>query len=121
MRSTQVMIRAVLNNPLEAVPNKTAAVWSLTPDLTNQIRHAGYCWRSKDEFINDLLLWNPTHGHQCWLTSKNLHQLCVNTGCHLEQCFLNYGTCASTQVINYWYAVSFQLYFFLFQSFFYFL
>ena len=27
-----------------------------------QTRHAGDYWRSKDELISDVLLWNPTHG-----------------------------------------------------------
>ena len=27
-----------------------------------QTRHAGHCWRSRDELIRDVLLWNPTHG-----------------------------------------------------------
>ena len=25
-------------------------------------RHAGHCWRSRDELISDVLLWNPTFG-----------------------------------------------------------
>ena len=25
-------------------------------------RHAGHCWRSRDELIRDVLLWIPTHG-----------------------------------------------------------
>ena len=25
-------------------------------------RHAGHCWRGRDELINDVLLWTPTHG-----------------------------------------------------------
>ena len=25
-------------------------------------RHAGYCWRSKEELIRDVLLWTPSHG-----------------------------------------------------------
>ena len=25
-------------------------------------RHAGHCWRSRDELIRDVLLWTPTHG-----------------------------------------------------------
>ena len=29
-----------------------------------QTRHAGRCWRSKDELINDLLLWTPSHGRE---------------------------------------------------------
>ena len=25
-------------------------------------RHAGHCWRSKDQFISDVLQWNPLYG-----------------------------------------------------------
>ena len=25
-------------------------------------RHAGHCWRSRDELISDVLLWTPTYG-----------------------------------------------------------
>ena len=25
-------------------------------------RHAGHCWRSKDELISDVLLWTPAYG-----------------------------------------------------------
>ena len=37
------------------------------PPITKTIkirwtRHAGYCWRSRDELISDLLLWTPLHG-----------------------------------------------------------
>ena len=27
-----------------------------------QTRHAGHCWRSKDELISDVLLWTPAYG-----------------------------------------------------------
>ena len=27
-------------------------------------RHAGHCWRSKDELISDVLLWTPTYAKQ---------------------------------------------------------
>ena len=27
-----------------------------------RIRHAGLCWRSKDELMSDFLQWTPTHG-----------------------------------------------------------
>ena len=37
------------------------------PPITKTIqvirtRHAGHCWRSRDELISDVLLWTPTHG-----------------------------------------------------------
>ena len=49
-------------------------------------RHAGNCWRSKDELINNILLCTPTHGQTSMgLPAKNyIHQLCADTGCRLE-------------------------------------
>ena len=37
------------------------------PPITKTIkvrrtRHAGHCWRSKDELVSDVLLWTPTYG-----------------------------------------------------------
>ena len=37
------------------------------PPITKTIRvrrtrHAGHCWRSRDELISDVLLWTPTYG-----------------------------------------------------------
>ena len=37
------------------------------PPITKSIqarrtRHAGHCWRSRDELISDVLLWTPTYG-----------------------------------------------------------
>ena len=41
------------------------------PDLARELklevrrtRHAGHCWRSRDELIRDVLLWTPSHGRQ---------------------------------------------------------
>ena len=42
---------------LEAVPYKTTVVQSLTSHRTNLLLG------SKDEFISNVLLWTPTHGH----------------------------------------------------------
>ena len=41
--------------------------WTLTKRLkktiqVRQTRHAGHCWRSKDEHISDVLLWTPAYG-----------------------------------------------------------
>ena len=46
-------------------------------------RHAGHCWRSRDELISDVLLWTPTHGcakagRPAW---TYIQQLCEDTGC----------------------------------------
>ena len=44
------------------------------------VRHAGYCWWSKNELISDILLW--TLINQCWPTSKDyIHQLGADSRC----------------------------------------
>ena len=51
-----------------------------------QIRHVGHCWRSKDELMRDVLLWMPSR-EQAWVgwpTKTYLQQLCMDTGCSLE-------------------------------------
>ena len=49
-------------------------------------RHAGHCWRSRNELISDVLLWTPTYGRakagQPAQTYKQ--QLCEDTGCSPE-------------------------------------
>ena len=61
------------------------------PPITRTIqvrgtRHAGYCWRSKGEFISDILLWTPSHGRaKSGRPARiNIQQLCADTGCSLE-------------------------------------
>ena len=50
---------------------------------TRQLRH---CRKNKDELISDILLWTLTR--RCssvnWPVRIYLHQLCVDTGCSLE-------------------------------------
>ena len=62
-------------------------IFSLPP-ITKTIqvrrtRHAGHCWRSRDELIRDILLWTPTHGHAKagWPARTYIQQLCEDTGC----------------------------------------
>ena len=45
-------------------------------------RHAGYCWRSRDELISDVLLWTPTHGRaKSGRPARTyIQQLCEDTG-----------------------------------------
>ena len=50
---------------LAATPHKTPTIH--LPPITKTIqvrrtRHAGHCWRSRDELISDVLLWTPTYG-----------------------------------------------------------
>ena len=46
-------------------------------------RHAGHCWRSRDELISDVILWTPTHGRAKAgrPARKYIQQLCEDTGC----------------------------------------
>ena len=61
------------------------------PPITKTIqvrrtRHAGHCWRSKDELISDVLLWTPTYG--CAKAGRPartyIQQLCEDTRCNPE-------------------------------------
>ena len=49
-------------------------------------RHAGHCWRSKDELISDVLLWTPTYGRaKAGRPARTyIQQLCEDTGCNSE-------------------------------------
>ena len=49
-------------------------------------RHAGRCWGSWDELINDILLWTPSHGWaKAGQPARNyIQQLCADAGCSLE-------------------------------------
>ena len=49
-------------------------------------RHAGHCWRSKDELISDVLLWISAYGGaKAGRTARTyIQQLCEDTGCSPE-------------------------------------
>ena len=60
------MLRAILNKSWRQHPTRHQLYGHLLP-ITKTIqvrrtRHAGHCWRSRDELISDVLLWTPTHG-----------------------------------------------------------
>ena len=84
------MLRAVLNKSWRQHPTRLQLYGHLPP-ITKTIqvrrtRHAGHCWRSKDELISDVLLWTPTHG--CASVGRPartyIQQLCEDTGCNSE-------------------------------------
>ena len=61
------------------------------PHITKTIqirppRHAGHCWRSRDELISDVLLWTPTYGRaKAGRPAQTyIQQLCEDTGCSPE-------------------------------------
>ena len=81
---------------LLVVPGTSSTSPIFTPDIyiyiyiyilkTIQIRrtrHAGHCWRSRDELIRDVLLWIPTHGRaKAGRPARTyIQQLCEDTGC----------------------------------------
>ena len=60
------MLRAILNKSWRQHPTRHQLYGHL-PLITKTIqvrrtRHAGHCWRSRDELISDVLLWTPTYG-----------------------------------------------------------
>ena len=80
------MLRAILNKSWRQHPTRHQLYGHLPP-ITNTIqvrrtRHAGHCWRSRDELISDLLLWTPTHGRAKagWPARTYIQQLCEDTG-----------------------------------------
>ena len=64
------ILRAVLNKSWRQHPTRLQLYGHLPP-ITKTIqvrrtRHAGHCWRSKDELISDVLLWTPHMDVQEW-------------------------------------------------------
>ena len=60
------MLRAILNKSWRQHPTKTQLYGHLPP-ITKTIqvrrtRHAGHCWGSRDELMNDVLQWTPSYG-----------------------------------------------------------
>ena len=81
------MLRAILNKSWRQHPTGHQ-LYSHLPPITKTIqvrrtRHAGHCWRSRDELIRDVLLWIPTHGRaKAGRPARTyIQQLCEDTGC----------------------------------------
>ena len=53
------MLWAILNKSWRQHPTRHQLYGHLPP-ITKTRRHAGHCWRSRDELISDVLLWTPT-------------------------------------------------------------
>ena len=84
------MLRAILNKSWRQHPTRHQLYGHLPP-ITKSIqvrrtKHAGHCWRSRDELIIDVLIWTPTHGRakaeRPALTY--IQQLCEDTECCSE-------------------------------------
>ena len=82
-----VSVLAILNKSWQRHPTRHQLYGHLPP-ITKSIqvrrtRHAGHCWRSRDELIRDVLLWIPTHGRaKAGRPARTyIQQLCEDTGC----------------------------------------
>ena len=81
------MLRAILNKSWWQHPTRHQLYGHLPP-ITKTIqvrrtRHAGHCWRSRDELISDVLLWNPAYGRAKAIRPARtyIQQLCEDKGC----------------------------------------
>ena len=84
------MLRAILNKSWRQHSTRHQLYGHL-PLITKIIhvrrtRHAGHCWRSKDELISDVLLWTPAYVQaKAGRPDRTcIQQLCEDTGCNLE-------------------------------------
>ena len=84
------MLRAILNKSCRQHPTRHQLYGHLPP-ITKTIqvrrtRHAGHCWRSRDEVISDVLPWTPTYGRaKAGRPAKTyIQKLCEDTGCSPE-------------------------------------
>ena len=84
------MLRAILNKSWRQHSTRHQLYGHLPP-ITKTIqvwrtRHAGHCWRSRDELISDVLLWTPTYGRAKAgrPTRTYIQQLCEDSGCSPE-------------------------------------
>ena len=84
------MLRPILKKSWWQHPTRHQLYGHLPPIrktiLARWTRHAGHCWRSRDELISDVLLWTPTYG---WAKAgrparTHIQQLCEDMGCSPE-------------------------------------
>ena len=83
-------LRAILDKYWRQHPTKQQLYGHLQPITKNiqvrRTRHAGQCWRSRDEHISDVLLWTPSYGRAKVgrPASTDIEQLYDDTGCSPE-------------------------------------
>ena len=84
------MLRAILNKSWRQHLTKHQ-LFGHPPSITKTIqvrrtRHAGHCWRSRDELISNVLLWTSTYGRtKAGRPARTyIQQLCEDTGCSHE-------------------------------------
>ena len=84
------MLRAILNKLWRQHHTKQQLYGHLPPItktiLVRRTRHAGHCWRSRDELISDIFLWTPSHERtKAGQPARTcIQQFCADTRCSLE-------------------------------------
>ena len=84
------MLRTILNKSWRQHPTKQQLydhLLTITKTIkVRRTRHAGHCWRSRDELISDVLLWTLSHGRvKAGRSARTyIQQLCEDTGCSPE-------------------------------------
>ena len=82
------MLRAILNKYRRQHPTRHQLYGHVPPIMktiqVRRTRHAGHCWRSRDELISDV--WTPTYGRaRTGQPARTyIQQLCEHTGCNPE-------------------------------------
>ena len=84
------MLKAILNKSWQQHPTR-CQLYGHLPPITKTIqarrtRHAGHCWRSKDEIVSDVLLWTLVYGQsKAGQPARTyIQQLCDDTRCNPE-------------------------------------
>ena len=84
------ILRAILNRSWRQHLTRHQLYGHLPP-ITKTIqarrtRHAGHCWRSRDELISDVLLWTLIYGRaKTGQPARTyIQQICEDTGCSPE-------------------------------------
>ena len=84
------MLWTILNKSWQQHPTRHQLYGHLPPISktiqARRTRHAGLCWTSRDELINDVLLWTPTCGRAKARRPARtfIQQLCDDTRCNPE-------------------------------------
>ena len=84
------MLWAILNKSWRQHPTKQQLYGHLPPIMktiqVRQTKHVGYCWKSKDVLISDILMWTPSYGcaKEGPPARTYIQQLCADIGCSLE-------------------------------------
>ena len=77
---TQEICEQYWTSPGSNKPQNSSCTAIIKTIKVRQTRHAGHCWRSKDELISDIILWTPSHrGANVGRPSRTcIQQLCVS-------------------------------------------